>query len=172
MTPESVEVKLHDLERVLVKQFRMLQHLVDITKGERAGLLNDGVDLILSNVEKKEAVLDQLSLIEDHRRMLVQDIAVSLNVRSESISVEGLLPYFSPEIAAPIHRLAEGISTLVIQVRDLTYGNQALASSKLDWLRSFQSFLVSLSLPNAGYRPPGNSKRPDEPAVSGFEYRA
>ena len=172
MVLDELEVKLQDLEGILVKQFRMLQKLAEITKDERQSLVKDETDTILLNVEAKEAVLDQLSLIEDSRRMIMREIVIMLNLHTDSISVNDLLPNLNPSAAIPIRRLSEGISSLVVQARDLTYGNQALANSRLDWLRSLQSFLVAASFPETGYSHLSGVKRPEEPAVTGLEFRA
>jgi len=168
MVSDKFVVKLQELEGVLVKQFRMLQKLDEVTKSERAALLKNEVDALLPVVEEKEAILDQLSLIEDDRKVVVQEIALHLNLRSESI--HELLPHLDPSEAIPIRRLSEGINTLVILVRDLNYGNQALANSKLDWLSSLQAFMVSVSFPETGYYPPGSPNRSEEPTAFGFEY--
>ena len=171
MVVDRLEAKLRELESVLVKQFRMLQKLVEVTKSERSGLLTNRAEHILTSVDAKEVVLDQLSLIDDHRRMLVQESALLLNLPGDSASIQDLLPYLNPQSASSIRRLFDGISTLVTQVRDLNYGNQALAASRLDYLQSLQAFLVEASLPDAGYRSPCSAKQPEPPAVSGWEYR-
>ena len=172
MPSVTLEAKAKDLEETLVKQFRTVQKLLEITMKERANLLKEAGTAILTVVEEKEAVLDQLSLIEDNRRRLVQEIALDLNLHSEITSINELLPYLEPIGFLAVRRLSEGISTLVIQVRDLNYGNLALAQSRIDWMQSLQSFLVSVSLPEAGYLPPGTAKHPGEPAAFGVEYRA
>jgi flagellar biosynthesis/type III secretory pathway chaperone len=163
---------LHELERTLVKQFRTLQRLVEITRAERASLLEDGVDALQTNVEEKEAILDQLILIEDRRRMLLQEIALQQGLRSESLSIQDLLPCLEKAQSIPLERLSEGITTLVSSIRDLNYGNQALAASRLDWLKSLQSYLVAVSLPDSGYRPPHGPNFKEPPAGLGREYRA
>jgi flagellar biosynthesis/type III secretory pathway chaperone len=172
MQPPPRDVRLFELEQTLVHQFRALQKLLEVTRSERNSLLNDLTSELLSNVEEKEAILDQLSLLEDKRRMLLQEVAIEFNLRSESTSVHEILPYLAPNLSVSIGRLAEGIRSLVIQVRDYNLGNQALAGSRLDWLKSFQSFLVAMALPDPGYRPPGSQGHYMEPAALGMEYRA
>jgi flagellar biosynthesis/type III secretory pathway chaperone len=172
MQSSRADSQVFELEQTLVHQFRTLQQLLDVTHIERNNLLNDQTSALLASVEKKETILDQLSLLEDKRRMLVQEIALLLNLRSEETSVRELLPFISPKASVSIHRLAEGISSLVIQVRDYSLGNQALAGSRLEWLKSFQSFLVDMALPDPGYRPPGSPNYSTEPAMLGVGYRA
>lgn len=153
MTPMQLEIKLHELEQALVKQFRMLQKLADLTKQERASLLNDGADQITRFVEEKEAALDQLSLIEDERRMLMQELSLHFRLQGDDLSISALIPLINPDQAVPLRRLSEGINSLVHHVRDMTYGNQALATYKIDWLHALQGFLVASSIPEPGYGP-------------------
>jgi len=50
--------------------------------------------------------------------------------------------------------------------------SQALALTKLDWLKATQSFLISFFQPQTGYRSPKSGAKPDEPAAGlGVEYR-
>ena len=139
---EFVE-NLMDLESILVKQFRMLQELIEKTKVERK-LLLDGDDALMRVVEDKEALLDQLGLIEDNRRKLVQNLSLAKGLQSETTSVSELLPYLQEDIAERISRLVEGITTLAIQARDLNTANQALSTTKLEWLKATQSFLIRI----------------------------
>jgi len=172
MASDLLESKLQQLEQILVKQFRTLQKLADVTKNERANLLNDGADQIVLFVEEKESILDQLSLIEDSRRMLVQELALHFQLQTDDLSIAELLPLVGQAQAIPLRRLSEGINSLVLHVRDLTYGNQALATYKIEWLHSLQAFLVAASIPEPGYGPPAAGKIPEGPAAFGVDFRA
>lgn len=150
-----------ELEQVLVRQFKLLKDVIALTKKERTSLLNEP-DLVLRVVEDKEALLDQMSLMEDHCRKIVQEISLSLKQHSENTSIQALLPFFQPEDARLIRTLSEGISNLASQARELNRANQAIALTKLEWLKATQSFLISVFQPDAGYRSPkGGSPRGD-----------
>jgi hypothetical protein len=149
------------LEQVLVRQFKLLKDVIALTKKERTSLLNEP-DLVLGVVEDKEALLDQMSLMEDHCRKIVQEISLSLEQHSENTSIQALLPFFKPEDARRIRTLSEGISNLASQARELNRANQAIALTKLEWLKATQTFLISVFQPDAGYRSPkGGSPRQD-----------
>jgi flagellar biosynthesis/type III secretory pathway chaperone len=143
------------LEGVLVKEFRMLQALVEITREEREILPKNDVTNTMRLVEEKEALLDQLVLLEDTRRMRIQELAQALSIQSDNSSLKQLLPHIDPEDAERLERLSDGIISLVRQVRDLNLGNRALAASMVDWLQSARAFLMSFTQVEAGYRPPG-----------------
>ena len=158
-----------ELERVLVRQFKLLKGIVAVTKTERASLLNEP-DLVLSTVEDKEALLDQMSLMEDRCRQTVQEISLLLKLHSEKTSIFDLLPFFRPEDARRIRNLSEGISSLAIEARELNRANQAIALTKLEWLKATQTFLISMFLPEPGYRSPKGGSSHHYIAVLGVEF--
>lgn len=158
------------LEETLVRQFRVLQEMIELTRKERASLLSDP-DLVLRVVEDKEALLDNLGVLEDRCRKIVQELSLAVELRSEDTSIQALLPYLRPEEAYRIKNLSEGISGLASQARELTRANQALALSKLEWLKATQSFLISIFQPDSGYRSPRGGAANQEPTGLGVEIR-
>ena len=161
----------YELEQVLVRQFKLLKDMIALTKKERFSLLNDP-DTVLGIVENKEALLDSMTLLEDRCRKIVQEISLSLNLHSEDTSIQALLPFLKPEDARTIKNLSEGISSLASQARELNRANQAIAITKLDWLKATQSFLISLFQPEPGYQSPRvGSVRKDATGL-GVEFRA
>lgn len=159
-----------ELDQVLVRQFRLLQEMLALSKKERDSLLNEP-DLILQIVEDKEALLDNLSVMDDRCRRLVQELSLALELHSENTSIEALLPYFQPEDASRTRNLSEGISSLASQARELNHANQALALSKLEWLKATQAFLISIFQPDSGYQPKKGGAKYQEATGLGVEFR-
>jgi len=158
-----------ELEQALVRQFKLLKDIVALTKKERESLLNEP-DLVLRTVEDKEALLDQLSLMEDRCRKTVQEISLLLELHSEKTSIFDLLPFFKPEDARRIKNLSEGISSLAIEARELNRANQAIALTKLEWLKATQTFLISMFQPEPGYRSPKGGAFRQDIAGLGVEF--
>ena len=159
-----------ELEEVLVRQFRALQEMIALTKKERAYLLNEP-DLVIQIVENKEVLLDSMSLMEDKCRKIVQELSLDLSLRSENTSIQDLLPFLKPEDASRIKNLSEGITSLASQARELNRANQAIAYTKLEWLRATQEFLISIFQPDTGYRSPKGGPLNREAAGMGVEIR-
>ena len=149
-----------ELEQVLVRQFKLLKDVVALTKQERSSLLNEP-ELVLHLVEDKEALLDQMSLMEDQCRKTVQELSLLLEVHSETTSIHDLLPFFKPDDARRLRHLSEGISSLASEARELNRANQAIALTKLEWLKATQSFLISIFQPDSGYPSPKGGPRQD-----------
>ncbi len=160
-----------ELEEVLVAQFREVQQVIELTLTEREALLNNSEHL-MPVVEEKEALLDRLGVMEDNRRMVVQKLSLERGLVSPETSITELLPYLDAPISQRVSRLAEGITTLAARARELNDYNQALACTRLDWLRAAQVFLVGVVQPDAGYRPPLAMRPAAEVANWGMEYRA
>ena len=151
-----------ELEQVLVQQFRILQELIALSQKERLALLKDP-DSILQIVEDKEVLIDKLSLMEDKCRQIIQELSVNLEIHADVTSIQALLPFIKPEDASRIRNLSEGIYSLVRQARELNHASQALALTKLDWLKATQLFLISMFQPEAGYRSPKDGTKFQEP---------
>jgi hypothetical protein len=159
-----------ELEEVLVRQFRALQEMIALTKKERTYLLSEP-DLVIQTVEDKEVLLDAMSLMEDKCRKIVQELSLDLSLRSENTSIRDLLPFLKPEDASRIKNLSEGITSLASQARELNRANQAIAYTKLEWLKATQEFLISIFQPDTGYRSPKGGPLNREAAGMGVEIR-
>lgn len=171
MADDTFTNDLFELEKTLVRQFKILKDMLALTKKERESLLNDPGS-VLRVVEEKEALLDEMTLLEDQCRRIVQGLSLSMKLRSDVTSIQELLPHLQPEEARRIHTLSEGISSLASQARELNRANQAIALTKLDWLKATQSFLLSVFLSDPGYRPPQSASPRQDAAGLGVEFRA
>jgi flagellar biosynthesis/type III secretory pathway chaperone len=171
MVDENFTADRLELEQVLVRQFRLMQEMLALSKKERDALISDP-DLVLQIVEDKEALLDSMSSVDGNCRKIVQSFSLHLGMHSEETSILALLPFFKPEDASRIRNLSEGISSLASQARDLNHANQALAQSKLDWLKAIQAFLISIFQPDSGYRVQNGRAKHQEATGLGIEFRA
>lgn len=155
------------LEELLVKQFRTLQSLVNITRREREVLIKSDADALIILVEEKDSLLSQMESLEASRRIVTIDLAKVFQIDPQSTKVKEILPFIDSDAAERIERLIEGIYTLYDENRELNLGNQALAQNTLKWLDHAQAFLLSFySTPetydNKGRKPSGTSMRIQE----------
>jgi hypothetical protein len=169
MEDDKLTIKRFELEQILVQQFRILQELIVLSKKERSSLLSEP-DLILQIVEDKEVLLDKMSLMEDKCRQIIQELSILLEIHLEVTSIQALLPFFKPEDARRINNLSEGIYSLANQARELNHASQALALTKLDWVKATQLFLISIFQPESGYRSPNGAAHQEPAAGMGVEF--
>jgi flagellar biosynthesis/type III secretory pathway chaperone len=173
MADDELTKNRHELEQVLVSLFRNLQDLFALSKKERMSLLNEPADQIQQIVEDKEALLDKISVLEDKCREVVQELSLALNLHQQDTSIQSLLPFLKAEDAARIKNLSDGIQSLAGQTRELNHISQAIAVTKLDWLKATQSFLIDMLQPEAGYRSPKDGAKHQESVTGlGVERRA
>ncbi|GAP07900.1 MAG TPA: flagellar protein FlgN [Anaerolinea thermolimosa] len=168
---DSFSANVMELEQTLVRQFRVLQNLIEVTHKEREAILNQQ-DSLMRLVEEKEVLLDQLGILEDDRRHLVQEISLGLQPGCDADSLKDLLPHLPKEHAMRIERLVEGITTLAGESRELNSANHALALVRLDWVKAAQWFLAGSVQPEVDYRPPGNAPALKDSGGWGIEVRA
>jgi len=171
MDSSSFNSHLLNLEHILVRQFRLLQKLIETSQAERDAMIQNSPALTRL-IEDKEVALDQLGLLDDERRQTVQDMAVMLGLPAQACSIRDLQPYISGEDGDRVQRLAEGITALVEQSRELNCANQALAYVKIDLVKATQTFLINLAQPDIDYRPPGSLPIVREATSWGVECRA
>lgn len=164
--------EIRGYENSLVKQFRVLEGLVEISKKERELILQSSNDALMKSTEEKEAALDKFSLLEENSRMLLQKMALRLQIQSDQTSIQDFLPYIRSEDADRITRLLDGINILVGHARELNLGNQALVLTRIDWLKATRSFIVSLAQKNECYTKPMMDGVNRNSSVSGLEFRA
>ncbi len=145
---ENAQHLLETLEDLLVKEFRSLQNLVALTKEERRVLsaYNQPQEL-LSVVEQKEALLDELGKLEDATRILTVHWANHTQSGSSNASatVGEIIAAQPAALSERLGRLRAGIRTLAKDMHDLNRGNQLLVSAGLDRTLGLQQFLFNLS---------------------------
>jgi flagellar biosynthesis/type III secretory pathway chaperone len=142
------------LEDYLVQEFRLIQKLISITQEERGYFPTGKAEELMALVETKESVLDQLSLLEEKRRTVIQELGRELNVQLQNSSLNEILPWIDSGTAGRLNRLSEGITMLVGQARDLNYGNRAMATTALDWIESTKAFIFGFYQKQMSYSPP------------------
>jgi flagellar biosynthesis/type III secretory pathway chaperone len=130
-------------------------------------------DQILQIVEDKEVLLDRIAVLEDRCRQVVQEMSLLLDVQAQDTSIQSLLPLLRAEDASRIKNLSDGIHSLALQAREMNHASQAIAVTKLDWLKATQSFLIGIFQPEPGYRSPKDGTRNQEAVPGlGVEIRA
>ena len=161
---DEINKARYELEEVLVALFRSLQELLALTKKERVSLLKEP-DLIMQIVEDKEVLLDEINLLEEKCRSAVEKLSRALNLHLDAPSIQALAPHLKSEDASRITNLSEGIRSLAAQTREFGRASQAIALTKLDWLKATQYFLIDMFQPQAGYRSPKDGTNRQEPVA-------
>lgn len=119
---------ISEVEGLLVRQFQISQDLLAATHEERRALLTGDVHNLSLLVERKEALLDEFSQLDEMCRMRVTLLAQKFAIQGRVGScLMEIAPHLSPRTARRWFRLCQGISALKAEIMDLTPGNQSLA---------------------------------------------
>ncbi len=171
---ENTQIRslLNVLEDYLVQEFRLLQSLIVITNEERKFLPGGDPDELMKLVERKENILDQMSLLEEKRRTVIEELGRELGVTPGTSSLGEILPWIEVATAGRLRRLSDGIAMLVGQARDLNYGNRALAVTAMDWLEATRAFIFGFYQNQATYSPPGPTPSTEQIPAWGVEHKA
>jgi len=172
MAEISVKHKLISaLEDALVDEFRIIKLLLDFSKEELEALTKRDIQALSSVVEKKEEILDELTLIENERSQLMQEISQRLGIKKAPPTLADIIPFLNKTSAEQMKHLQEGIVALGSEIRTINRSNLTLAKTALDLADSTQAYLLSLYQPELEtYQAPGlGPKR--HVAVRSFDQR-
>jgi flagellar biosynthesis/type III secretory pathway chaperone len=168
----QVAGQLVELEDLLVKEFRALQQLADVTREEREVMPGKGFDAITNLAEQKEIILDQLNLMIDKRRQVIQQTSSLLGVVNENSSLKDLLLVIDAENQERLYNLTDAINSLVSEIRDMNYGNIAMANSMVGFIQSVQAMMISSLQKQIDYRPTNKLKAAAAPiSTASFDQR-
>ncbi|MCX8023706.1 MAG: flagellar protein FlgN [Thermanaerothrix sp.] len=155
-TNPQFQAVLEALEKVMVRQFNLLQELLNLTRAERDALYRNDTTLLMPLVERKEALLDQIVLLEDQRRMETERLSQYLRAGiGEAPSLQLLFPHIPSPRSERIQRLSEGILSLADQVRQTNEHNALLVTNAIEWVSATQAFILGLYTQPEGYSPTG-----------------
>jgi flagellar biosynthesis/type III secretory pathway chaperone len=158
---ESPRSLLTNLEELLVREFRTCQSLYELARVERAALGGSDIQQLSTCVERKEALLDDLSRLIERRRAAARNLGAALGLPAHSSSVADIIAALDREKGEQLSRLREGILAVTHKIRDLTRGSLALAQEGLERTERLQVFLLSLHRSPSNYGPGGLPAAPE-----------
>lgn len=159
------------LEGILVEEFRTCRALQKLVKKERGILTVGDVDALSELIEDKEVLLDELSQIEEQRRMVIERLSEFYPDLPELPSTSALLTRLGPATSRRMNRLYTGIGTVIEQIRELNNGNQALALNGLNRVDAVQAYLLDIFQSPQSYQPPGVTPQMEQVLVWDVDQR-
>ena len=129
---------------LLIKEFRVWETLLRLTREERQALFAEDLPVLANLARYKERMFRELGLYQHSRQELLKYL---LGIQGcgpnfqKSPPMQALLDTFSPDEAGCLLHVAEGIETLVVQLEDLARGNYALADCAMKRAWALQTWL-------------------------------
>lgn len=134
---------LPGLESAMVREFRLSQSLLNLSREERRALLHSDVPRLLVLAEKKEDLLDRLAGLAEVHQQAADLLANYDDALDASGSADSGHLVMHPDAGLRLRHLLEGSRVLASQVRDLAQGNRALAAIALNRASAQQAGLLS-----------------------------
>lgn len=159
------------LEGILVEEFRTCQSLQKVVKQERYLLIEADVNSLSDLIEEKDILLDELSQIEEQRRMTIEKLTEHYPLVKELTTAEDLFELLDPVVSKRLERLYTGIRTLIDQIKEFNLGNQALALNGLSRVDAVQAYLLNIFQNPQDYQPPGSTSQQSEVLVYDLDQR-
>jgi FlgN protein len=136
--------QLKSLFDLLVKEFRIWETLLRLTREERQALFAGNMSILATLAIQKERMFGELALFQHSRLEFLKYLLGSQYCRQDylkSPSMQAMLENFTPQEAACLLHIAEGIEILVIQLEDQARGNYALADCAMKRAWALQTWL-------------------------------
>jgi hypothetical protein len=129
---------------LLVKEFRIWETLLGLTREERQALFAEDLSLLATLASRKERMFSELALYQHSRQELLKYLLGSQGCSPDYLtnpSMQATLESFTPEEAGCLLHITEGIELLVNQLEDLARGNYALADCAMKRAWALQTWL-------------------------------
>ena len=162
---------LSTVEDILVREFRICQMLYSITKEEQRSLSKDDFNKLASITEHKESILDKMNQLEENLRVTISELAQIIDLPKRTTSLAEILSAFDNEYTERLKRLREGIMALLGVIRNLTYGNQALATNGIKRIDAVQAFLLDIFQLYIKYDQPGKAENHLSAEILNIDHR-
>ena len=160
-------------EGLLVKEFRACQALLSLTKEERQALSRGDVASLLNLAECKENLLDRLERLDETRHKLLDNLggtSLTEEGQAQASALTALQASLDPEETSRWVNLQEGTLVLMVQIRELTQCNRALAALASENAGALQMQLMKLWgtpaahwIENLDHTSEADPKEPQEP---------
>lgn len=147
---------IDELETLMVKLFRLFQHLFSIVKDERQHLVAHEADAIDKMFAEKSAILSRIETVESERVKKTRELARLVDGVEDSTLGEliALLPSHKIE---RIRHIQQGILSLQKEISEINDGNFALANLNLQQVQAVQQFLINALQPPSTYYGPNKN---------------
>jgi len=129
---------------LLIKEFRVWESLLRLTREERRALLAEDMPLLATLAGQKERLFGELGSYQHSRQELLKYLLGPQGCGPDYLkchAMQTILEGFTPEEAGCLLHITEGIEALVKRLGDLSQGNYALANCAMKRAWALQTWL-------------------------------
>jgi hypothetical protein len=129
---------------LLIKEFRVWETLLRLTREERQALLAEDMPLLAALASQKERLFGELGLTQHSRQELLKYLLGPQGCGPDYLkcpAMQSILAGFSPEETGCLLHITEGIELLVKLLEDQAHGNYVLADCAMKRAWALQTWL-------------------------------
>ncbi len=125
--------------------------LLSVLQLEKNAIIGSNLGELGKTGKEKEALLLKISIIEEQRQIMMEDLAESLECSPHDLTITKLAELVEEPYPARFKRLCSDLLPLAKTIRDVNDGNKALLRHSVELVRSSFAFLNNLITANAVY---------------------
>jgi hypothetical protein len=129
---------------LLIKEFRVWEILLRLTREERRALLAEDMPVLAALASQKERLFGELGSYQHSRQELLKYLLGPQGCQADYLNcpaMQTILGGFSPEEAGCLLHISEGIELLVKLLEEQAHGNYALADCAMKRAWALQTWL-------------------------------
>ena len=136
--------------------------LLSVLQLEKNAIIGSNLGELGKTGKEKEALLLKISIIEEQRQIMMEDLAESLECSPHDLTITKLAELVEEPYPARFKRLCSDLLPLAKTIRDVNDGNKALLRHSVELVRSSFAFLNNLITANAVYYRSGRMQQNDQ----------
>ncbi len=133
---------------LLIKEFRVWETLLRLTREERRALLAEDMPLLAALASQKERLFGELRSCQRSRQELLKYLLGPQSCQPDylkCLAMQTILADFTPEETGCLLHITEGIELVAELLEDLTRGNYALADCAMKRAWALKTWLHAAS---------------------------
>ena len=139
-----MDVACHNLVILLEKETEQYRLLLEISKREKRSLSAGNIDEFIAVTKDKEELLHKLQAADYERRTLMARLGKTFAIPSVTLSIGEIAARIPKADGKKISACREGISTLLVKIRRINQGNNALLMHATQFTQSSVRVLQQL----------------------------
>lgn len=147
--------RIEQMISVLQQTERQYLELLPILQKEKQMIISARLDDIQKVSEEKERLLQSIRQLESRRKVLLDQLASDLEMKSEGLTLSAIAERVSPSYRTQLIRLRTSLKTIMAKVAAVNNESRALIHHCLGTIRQALSFLTPKSTDSSVYQSSG-----------------
>ena len=136
--------------------------LLSVLQLEKNAIIGSNLGELGKTGKEKEALLLKISIIEEQRQIMMEDLAESLECSPHDLTITKLAELAEEPYSARFKSFCSDLLPLAETIHDVNGANKALLRHSLKLIRSSFAFLNNLNTANAVYYRSGRMQQNDQ----------